>query len=318
MGTPAPFKIFKATPPPAPLGRKPIGYRGNHWHKKVLYDPVYPTTKIPAALVPRYPIDWRNGGRALLIAALSKLEGTSSLQRRIFLSENSRESQTPQAPLTAFQNAGGSAAGGAPYLVSSLGRKRSVAGRVVVSLMGRHRQILDYQSRGGFCSPRCFAECTKELKRCLCAWRCSGFHEHVVQMDGMLGDYKGEVKTDKPLFSVLRRQARKNSEPAEGAVFNAASGAFESARPKQHPAFEAFDRHGPEGPSHRPAPRLDPPLPFYSASHVPNVPRPPPPQPYTGPLDVRDDELERECDDEDSDSEEKIRGLARGAAGARR
>ncbi|CBZ50904.1 conserved hypothetical protein [Neospora caninum Liverpool] len=337
MTTPAPFKIFKATPPPAPAGRKPIGYRGNHWHKKVLYDPVYPTTKIPAALVPRYPIDWRNGGRALLIAAMSKLENPSSLQRRIFLRENSRDSQTPQAPLSPFQNAS-TASGGGAYLVSSVGRKRSYVGRIAVSLMARHRQICDYQRVGGFCSPRCFSECSKELRRCLCAWRCNGFHEHVVQMDGMLGEYKGEVKTEKPLFSVLRRQARKNSAPSEGVVFSPSSGAFERVRPAQHAAFEAFDRHGPEGPTQRPAPRREPPLPFYSASHVPDVPRPPPPQPFTGPLEVREDDLQREHsvaeseeesdeeesgrwrrerwgrDEEESDSEEQIRG----ATGARR
>ncbi|ESS33673.1 putative transmembrane protein [Toxoplasma gondii VEG] len=321
MATPAPFKIFKASPPPAPTGRKPTGYRGNHWHKKVLYDPVYPTTKVPAALVPRYPIDWRNGGRALLIAALSKLEGASALQRRIFLRENSRESQVPQTPLSPFQT-GSSASGGGAYLVSSLGRKRSYVGRIAVSLMPRHRQIADYQRVGGFCSPRCFSECSKELRRCLCAWRCTGFHEHVVQMDGMLGEYKGEVKTEKPLFSVLRRQARQNADPSEGVAFCAESAKFKSVRRAQHPAFEAFDRQGPDGPSQKPAPRKEPPLPFYSASHVPNVPRPPPPQPYTGPLKVRegddeeDDEEEesagRGCRDawegEESDSEDKIRG----------
>eukprot|EP00386_Alphamonas_edax_P012774 GDKI01039694.1.p1 GENE.GDKI01039694.1~~GDKI01039694.1.p1 ORF type:complete len:240 (+),score=54.84 GDKI01039694.1:119-838(+) len=59
----------------APPGRKPIGYRGNHMHGKVLYDPVYPTKKVPRELVPRYPIDWRNGGRALLTFGLALLEG---------------------------------------------------------------------------------------------------------------------------------------------------------------------------------------------------------------------------------------------------
>ncbi|CDR94880.1 hypothetical protein, conserved [Babesia bigemina] len=69
-----PTKEQLAPLPAAPLGRKPTGYRGNHQHKKDLNDPVYPTTKVPAALVPRFPLDWRNAGRFLITAALARLE----------------------------------------------------------------------------------------------------------------------------------------------------------------------------------------------------------------------------------------------------
>ncbi|PHJ18715.1 hypothetical protein CSUI_007458 [Cystoisospora suis] len=351
MTSPAPFKIFKAAPPAPPIGRKPTGFRGNHWHKKVLYDPVYPTTKVPTALIPRYPTDWRNGGRALLMAALAKLEGHEKVQESLSLKAHREACQTPQTPLTLFQR-------------PCAGRRRSAGGIVSRALLTRHRHVLDFQHQGGFCSSRCLGSCAKELKRCLCAWRCSGFHAHVVQMDGMLASFKGEVKTDKPLFSVLRRQARKNKwaqqkelafssthshvhdlahgsmcvrTPSKGMVYDPTTGHFSPLVPASHPAFEAFDRDGPE-PNTKPPPRLDPPLPFYSASHVPDVPHPPPPKPYTGPLEAvedSDDEDElrsstsslvfaREAEvrwrdpksgdrrlvDEDSDGEEIIRGAS--------
>ncbi|KAK1442503.1 hypothetical protein BgAZ_300210 [Babesia gibsoni] len=75
-----PTKEQLAPLPAAPLGRKPTGYRGNHQHKKDLYDPVYPTTKVPAALVPRFPLDWRNAGRFVLTAAMAKLENRRLLR----------------------------------------------------------------------------------------------------------------------------------------------------------------------------------------------------------------------------------------------
>ncbi|GFE54397.1 hypothetical protein BaOVIS_018010 [Babesia ovis] len=75
-----PTKDQLAPLPSSPPGRKPTGYRGNHQHKKDLYDCVYPTTKIPAALVPRFPLDWRNAGRFLLTSALAKLESRRILR----------------------------------------------------------------------------------------------------------------------------------------------------------------------------------------------------------------------------------------------
>ncbi|EDO06019.1 hypothetical protein BBOV_II000590 [Babesia bovis T2Bo] len=75
-----PSKEQLAPLPTAPPGRRPIGYRGNHLHKKDLYDPVYPTTKVPSALIPRFPLDWRNAGRFLLTAALAKLESRRILR----------------------------------------------------------------------------------------------------------------------------------------------------------------------------------------------------------------------------------------------
>lgn len=79
-------------------------------------------------------------------------------------------------------------------------------------------------------------------------------------------------------------------------VYDPTTGRFSPLVPASHPAFEAFDRDGPE-PNTKPPPRLDPPLPFYSASHVPDVPHPPPPKPYTGPLEAV----------EDSDDEDELR-----------
>ncbi|KAL8431275.1 hypothetical protein ACSSS7_005360 [Eimeria intestinalis] len=49
MAASAPLKITRAPPLPAPTGRRPIGFRGNHQHKKALYDPVYRTTKTQAS-----------------------------------------------------------------------------------------------------------------------------------------------------------------------------------------------------------------------------------------------------------------------------
>ncbi|AFZ81380.1 hypothetical protein BEWA_007890 [Theileria equi strain WA] len=86
-----PPKELLAPIPAAPTGKIPISQRGNHQHNKRLYDRVYPTTKIPSALVPRYPIDWRNAGRYILTAAIAKLE-------------NKRIYRHPQA--LKFQNSG--------------------------------------------------------------------------------------------------------------------------------------------------------------------------------------------------------------------
>merc|ERR1711865_1082129 len=38
-------------------------------------DPVYPTKRIPAALLSTFPLDWRTAGRALLSLGMSALEG---------------------------------------------------------------------------------------------------------------------------------------------------------------------------------------------------------------------------------------------------
>lgn len=86
-----PPKELLAPIPQAPSGRIPTAQRGNHQHKKRLYDRVYPTLNIPSVLIPRYPIDWRNAGRYILTAAIAKLE-------------NKRIYRHPQA--LKFQNSG--------------------------------------------------------------------------------------------------------------------------------------------------------------------------------------------------------------------
>mmetsp|Transcript_40325 Transcript_40325/g.111053 ORF Transcript_40325/g.111053 Transcript_40325/m.111053 type:complete len:214 (+) Transcript_40325:113-754(+) len=60
----------KRTAPP-----RPIGFGGRHDHGKPLDDPVYPTKRVPAALLPSFPLDWRSAGRALICMGLSALEG---------------------------------------------------------------------------------------------------------------------------------------------------------------------------------------------------------------------------------------------------
>jgi hypothetical protein len=53
---------------------KNIGFRGRHAHGKAPDDPVYPSRQLTAS--PRIGfVDWRTGGRALLVAALGALEG---------------------------------------------------------------------------------------------------------------------------------------------------------------------------------------------------------------------------------------------------
>ncbi|EAN31873.1 hypothetical protein TpMuguga_04g00521 [Theileria parva strain Muguga] len=58
-----------------PAPKHCIGFRGNHQHGKKLYDQVYPTSKIPSVMVPRYPLDWRNAGRFILTCGLARIEG---------------------------------------------------------------------------------------------------------------------------------------------------------------------------------------------------------------------------------------------------
>lgn len=61
---------------------KNIGFRGRHNHGKSVNDPVYPSKKIIPQLRPKSLIDWRTGGRALLVAALAVIERRAKLRRR--------------------------------------------------------------------------------------------------------------------------------------------------------------------------------------------------------------------------------------------
>ena len=61
---------------------KNVGFRGRHNHGKSLDDPVYPTKKVIPQLRPKTLIDWRTGGRALLISALAVLERRARLRKR--------------------------------------------------------------------------------------------------------------------------------------------------------------------------------------------------------------------------------------------
>lgn len=53
---------------------KNIGFRGRHAHGKAPDDPVYPTRQLAASPKLGF-VDWRNGGRALLVAAMAAIEG---------------------------------------------------------------------------------------------------------------------------------------------------------------------------------------------------------------------------------------------------
>ncbi|KJP88728.1 hypothetical protein AK88_01609 [Plasmodium fragile] len=162
--------ILKAKLPKAPTGRRPIGYRGNHQHGKSLYDPVYPTTKIPASLVPRYPIDWRNGGRFLLCVGLRRIEN-----RIITRMKQSQDFNRPECRT-------------------------------------------------------CGHDCIATYNRCLCAWYCKHKFKHVYECDEVLMQYKGETQTDKPLFSVPRWVANRNSEEGVEYELNEKTGRFENAQ----------------------------------------------------------------------------------------
>lgn len=146
--------ILKAKLPKAPTGRRPIGYRGNHQHGKSLYDPVYPTTKIPTRLIPRYPIDWRNGGRFLLCVGLRRIEN-----------------------------------------------------RIINKMKESHNYNLTE-------CKTCNDTCVKIYNRCLCAWFCKYKYRHVYNSDSLLMNYKGEIKTDKPIFTLKRDVAKKNTNNA--------------------------------------------------------------------------------------------------------
>lgn len=53
---------------------KNIGFRGRHAHGKAPDDPVYPTRQLAPSPKLGF-VDWRNGGRALLVAAMAAIEG---------------------------------------------------------------------------------------------------------------------------------------------------------------------------------------------------------------------------------------------------
>lgn len=169
--------------------------------------PVSACMQVPSNLVPRYPIDWRNGGRALLVAALHKLEGNYRLLPR---AQHPLQCQAPLDP-GSLTVAGDSCAGGCSVeSLVTLGRRRSgragyAAGAAAKRLVLRHRRALQWQE-GGFCNSKCGMACSKSPWRCLCAWRCRGFHQHANRMDAILMSHKGPVDSDKPLFSVKRAE----------------------------------------------------------------------------------------------------------------
>ena len=53
---------------------KNIGFRGRHAHGKAPDDPVYPTRQLTGSPKIGF-VDWRTGGRALLVAAMAAIEG---------------------------------------------------------------------------------------------------------------------------------------------------------------------------------------------------------------------------------------------------
>ena len=60
---------------------KNIGFRGRHAHGKAPDNPVYPTRQLTSS--PRIGfVDWRTGGRALLVAAMAAIEGRMHLRTR--------------------------------------------------------------------------------------------------------------------------------------------------------------------------------------------------------------------------------------------
>ncbi|CXJ25087.1 conserved Plasmodium protein, unknown function [Plasmodium berghei] len=157
---PKKLNILKAKLPKAPPGRRPIGYRGNHKHGKALYDPVYPTSKIPSSLVPRYPLDWRNGGRFLLCVGLRRIENR---------------------------------------------------------IINKMKESLNYNIPE--CST-CNNTCIKIYNRCLCAWYCKYKYRHVYDCDNILMEYKGEINTDKPIFTIKKQVAKKNISKGIEYVYN--------------------------------------------------------------------------------------------------
>lgn len=157
--------------------------------------------------MPRFPIDWRNGGRALLVAALHKLEGNYRIL------QNQQPLLHFQAPLDpgSLAAAGDSSSGFCSLeTLTSLGRRCSAragaaAGAAAKRLVLRHKRSLQWQE-GGFCSSRCGMTCSKSPWRCLCSWRCRGVHQHANRMDAILMSHKGRVEPEKPLFAVKRAE----------------------------------------------------------------------------------------------------------------
>lgn len=175
--------------------------------------------QVPSNLVPRYPIDWRNGGRALLVAAMHKLEGNFPLLPR---QQPPLQCQAPLDPGSLAVLADSCASGCSVESLVSLGRRRSgragfAAGKAAKRLVLRHKRALQWQE-GGFCSSKCGTTCSKSPWRCLCAWRCRGFHQHANRMDAILMSHKGPVECNKPLFSVKRAEVAP-SRSGEGEYF---------------------------------------------------------------------------------------------------
>ncbi|OEH75642.1 hypothetical protein cyc_02126 [Cyclospora cayetanensis] len=120
MSANAPLKIIKAPPLPAPAGRRPIGFRGNHQHKKALYDPVFRTTKVRSHVVAaacvfrsifllnRTSIDgteeecqsWCRRGCCSKEAAVETPQSSSVAGRRVL--QQSMWSNVQQEPLAVF------------------------------------------------------------------------------------------------------------------------------------------------------------------------------------------------------------------------
>lgn len=158
--------------------------------------------------MPRYPIDWRNGGRALLVAALHKLEGNYRLLQH---QQPRLQHQRPLDPGSLVASGDASVGACSADDMATLGRRRSAragtaAGFAAKRLLLRHKRALQWQE-GGFCSSRCGTTCSKSPWRCLCSWRCRGQYQHANRMDAILMSHKGPVDSSKPLFAVKMAEA---------------------------------------------------------------------------------------------------------------
>lgn len=105
--------------------------------------------------------------------------------------------------------------------------------------LGTYKESLDWQISGP-CGKFCAGACGKSAWRCICTMRIKDSPtEHLVNLDGILREYKGEVNHKKPLWSAPRKVVQKNRFHSEAMIWDSESNTFKYLnRAEINPAFD--------------------------------------------------------------------------------
>eukprot|EP00388_Colpodella_angusta_P010198 GDKJ01026678.1.p1 GENE.GDKJ01026678.1~~GDKJ01026678.1.p1 ORF type:complete len:236 (+),score=35.83 GDKJ01026678.1:19-726(+) len=122
----------------------------------------------------------------------------------------------------------------------NMGRRLLTMGlaRLENKWLGTYKQSLDWQVSGP-CAKFCAGACGKSPWRCMCTMRVVDTPtEHLVNMDGILREFKGEVIHKKPFWNARRKVIQKNRFHSEAMVWDPQTNTFTCLnRENINPAF---------------------------------------------------------------------------------